>query len=169
MAFVVPLSSSFVAGEKRNSFLGAKVDICAPAKTAVTPAKPVIVAEAQSSTSRRKFLAAGATFLAVAAGAKPSLAYTKADALSKGISGSAETIDLNNANIRLYSKLPGMYPGIAKKIVSNAPYSSVGEVFNIEGLTAEQKEIIKKYESRFIVSEPYPGLTYDNFNNGIYK
>ena len=41
-----------------------------------------------------------------------------------GFLGGSSIIDVNNANIRVYAKLPGMYPNAAGKIVSNAPYKS---------------------------------------------
>merc|ERR1712032_1286249 len=43
-----------------------------------------------------------------------------------GFRGGSSTIDVNNANIRVYTKLPGMYPGAAGKIVSNVPYKGQG-------------------------------------------
>ena len=50
--------------------------------------------------------------------------------------GGGDKIDLNNANIRSYLRLPGMYPSIAGKITSNkAPFKSVGDVYNVKGLT----------------------------------
>ena len=55
---------------------------------------------------------------------------------------------MNNANVRVYLKMPGMYPGAAGKIVTNGPYSSVSDIYNIPGLTSKEKEVIKKYESR---------------------
>ena len=58
--------------------------------------------------------------------------------------GGSSKIDINNANIRVYAKLPGMYPGAAGKIASNGPYKSVSDVYNIKGLKDAEKAAIKK-------------------------
>ena len=42
--------------------------------------------------------------------------------------GGSQKIDINNANVRVYVKLPGMYPGAAGKIVNNGPYKSVSDL-----------------------------------------
>ena len=64
--------------------------------------------------------------------------------------GGGDKIDLNNANIRAYLKLPGLYPSIAGKIVSNpTPYKSVGDVYNTPGLTSAEKDVLKKQEPAF--------------------
>ena len=59
--------------------------------------------------------------------------------------GGQEKVDLNNANVRVYAKIPGMYPTIAGKIASTkAPFKTVADVYNIPGLTASEKDTIKK-------------------------
>ena len=83
--------------------------------------------------------------------------------------GGGDKIDLNNANVRAYLRLSGMYPNIAGKIVSNGPYKNVGDVYNIPGLTGPQKDIIKKYEGRFVVLDPNPTYQIDRINNGLYR
>jgi len=84
--------------------------------------------------------------------------------------GGAEKIDLNNANIRAYLKVPGMYPTIAGKVVSApAPFKSVGDVYNIPGLSGAEKDIIKKNEGRFVVLDPKPEYVIDKINNGLYR
>jgi len=84
--------------------------------------------------------------------------------------GGGEQIDLNNANIRAYLRLSGMYPGAAGKIASNKkPLKTVGDVYNIPGLTDAEKAVIKKYESRFVVLEPKPEYVIDRMNNGLYR
>jgi photosystem II PsbU protein len=35
-------------------------------------------------------------------------------------------VDINNANIQVYLKMPGLYPTVAGKLVTNSPYKSVG-------------------------------------------
>jgi hypothetical protein len=52
-----------------------------------------------------------------------------------GYLGGSEKIDINNANVRVYVRFPGMYPTIAGKIVSHGPYKSVSELYSITGLT----------------------------------
>merc|ERR1719353_1758981 len=64
--------------------------------------------------SRRAFLskvAGAATGAAVAAPARADTDYAGLPYL-----GGSEKIDVNNANVRVYAKLPGMYPGAAGKI-----------------------------------------------------
>ena len=43
--------------------------------------------------------------------------------------------DLNNAPIGEYKYLVGMYPTAAGKIASHGPYSTVADIYKIEGLT----------------------------------
>lgn len=43
--------------------------------------------------------------------------------------GGGEIIDLNNANIRAYLRIPGLYPTIASKIVKYGPYKTVADVY----------------------------------------
>lgn len=85
--------------------------------------------------------------------------------------GGGDKIDLNNANIRAYLRIPGMYPGAAGKIASynGPPFKSVGDVYNIKGLTDAEKAVIKKNENRFIVLEPKPEYVIDRLNNGLYR
>mmetsp|Transcript_9462 Transcript_9462/g.15570 ORF Transcript_9462/g.15570 Transcript_9462/m.15570 type:complete len:151 (-) Transcript_9462:185-637(-) len=83
--------------------------------------------------------------------------------------GGGEKIDLNNANVRAYLKVPGLYPGAAGKIVTNGPYKSVSDVYNIPGLTNAEKDAIKKSESRFLVLEGKPEYVIDKINNGLYR
>ena len=58
--------------------------------------------------------------------------------------GGGAVVDLNNANVRAYLRMPGMYPGAAGKIVSHGPYKSVADVYSIPGLTEGEKQVIKK-------------------------
>jgi len=83
--------------------------------------------------------------------------------------GGGAVVDLNNANVRVYLKMPGLYPTIAGKIVSNGPYASVGDVYKIPGLSGKEQEIIKKYESRFTVTAPQADYVIDRINNGLYR
>ena len=64
--------------------------------------------------------------------------------------GGGDKVDLNNANIRAYLKIPGLYPNVASKIVKYGPFKTVGDVYNIPGLTSAEKEVIKKVSPRLI-------------------
>merc|ERR1712216_783937 len=83
--------------------------------------------------------------------------------------GGSSKIDINNANVRVYAKLPGMYPGAAGKICSNGPYKSVSELYSIKGISEAEKSAIKKYESRLIVLDPSAMYVIDRLNNGLYR
>jgi photosystem II PsbU protein len=103
--------------------------------------------------------------------------------------GGSDIIDINNANVRVYTRLPGMYPTIAKQIVKNVPFKTVEDLYTLKTLSSEQKEIIKKYEKNLVALEPAPevlsvswlgfmfSISYcffvqyvlDNINNGLYR
>lgn len=83
--------------------------------------------------------------------------------------GGGDKIDINNANIRVYMKLPGMYPTVAGKIVGNGPFKSVGDVYNIPGLSEKEKSVIKTHESKLIVKDEAIEYAVDKFNNGLYR
>jgi len=53
-----------------------------------------------------------------------------------------------------YKVLPGFFPHAAGKIASNGPYNSVQDIYKIEGLTANDKKLFKKYERAFTVNPP---------------
>ena len=76
-------------------------------------------------------------------------------------------IDINNANVRVYAKLPGMYPGAAGKIASNGPYKSVSEIYAF--MNEKEKAATKKYESRLITLEQSAMYVIDRLNNGLYR
>lgn len=80
-------------------------------------------------------------------------------------------IDLNNTNVRAFQQYPGMYPNLAKKIIKNAPYKSVDDVFEIEGLSDRQKELLQANLDKFTVTEPEAAFVEgdDRVNNGIYR
>merc|ERR1712070_777950 len=95
--------------------------------------------------------AAGAAAI-VAGAAAPALAAIDYEGVK--YLGGGDQIDLNNANVRSYLRLSGMYPTIAGKIVSNGPFKTVADVYNIPTLSGKEKEVLKKYESKFVVLEP---------------
>ena len=119
-----------------------------------------------AEAGRREFFgkAAGAAAAAFAAAAP---ANAVIDYENLAYLGGSSTVDINNANVRVYLKMPGMYPGAAGKIVSNGPYKSVSEVYNIPGLTSAEKDVIKKYESRFVALKPSADYVIDRINNGL--
>ncbi len=79
-------------------------------------------------------------------------------------------IDLNNAPVRAFISLRGMYPTLASKIVDNSPYQNVQDIFNIAGLSDRQKDTLSQYVDLFTVTAPSAALNYgfDRVNNGIY-
>lgn len=80
-------------------------------------------------------------------------------------------IDLNNTNVRAFQKYSGLYPTLARKIISRAPYSKVEDVLNIKGLSEHQKQILQSNLPHFTVTEVESAFNegFDRFNNGIYK
>ena len=100
--------------------------------------------------------------------AVPGAALAIRDYENVGYLGGSETIDVNNANVRVYLKLPGMYPNVAGKIASNGPYGSVGDLYKIPGLSDKEKDVIKKYESKFVALKPAADYVIDRINNGLY-
>ena len=86
-----------------------------------------------------------------------------------GLLGGGAVVDINNANVRVYLKMPGLYPAVAGKIASHGPYKTVSDVYNIAGLTGPEKELIKKYENRFAVTPPSADYVIDRINNGLYR
>jgi len=119
---------------------------------------------------RREFISAAAAGVA-AAGLFGVVGPANAmrDYENVGLLGGGEVVDINNANVRVYLKMPGMYPTVAGKVVSNGPYKAVSELYNIPGLSAKEKEVIKKYESKFVAKEPVAEYVIDRINNGLYR
>jgi photosystem II PsbU protein len=80
-------------------------------------------------------------------------------------------IDLNNTNIRAFMEYPGLYPTLARKILSNAPFNSVDDVLDMPGLTERQIDILKANMGKFTLSAPEDTFVEggDRFNNGIYR
>ena len=80
-------------------------------------------------------------------------------------------IDVNNTNIAAFRKYRGLYPTIAGKVVTNAPYDSVEDILEIPGLRQVEKDRIQQNLDVFTISAPDPALVEgaDRFNNGVYK
>ncbi|MEL6556503.1 MAG: photosystem II complex extrinsic protein PsbU, partial [Cyanobacteria bacterium J06621_11] len=49
-------------------------------------------------------------------------------------------IDVNNTNIASFRKFRGLYPTIAGKVVSNAPYEAVEDILNIPTLNQVEQD-----------------------------
>merc|ERR1719305_571354 len=122
--------------------------------------------DSSETTSRRKVLAnALATSVFTAAAA----ANAEIDYAGVGFLGGSKTIDVNNANVRVYQKLPGVYPNAAGKIVSKAPYKSKEDMYSKAGFSSAEAAAVKKYDANFIFLEPRPEYIIDNINNGLYR
>ena len=104
-----------------------------------------------------------APVLAAVSGLKNEADAKKAEAAGK--------IDLNNANVRAFLGLPGMYPSAAQKIIAGGPYSTLDDVLALPGLSERQRATIEKYMDQFTVTERVDALTDgdDRINNGIYR
>uniref|UniRef100_A0A7S2LMY5 Photosystem II 12 kDa extrinsic protein n=1 Tax=Leptocylindrus danicus TaxID=163516 RepID=A0A7S2LMY5_9STRA len=99
----------------------------------------------------------------------PVPAHAVRDFANVGLLGGSNVVDVNNANIRVYLKMQGMYPNIARKIAENGPYKNVGDIFNIPGLTEAEKTIIRRHESKLTATKPSPEYFIDRINNGLYR
>lgn len=80
-------------------------------------------------------------------------------------------IDVNNTNIASFRKYRGLYPTIAGKVVSNAPYQNVEDIFEIPDLSEVERDRLEQNIDIFTISAPDPALVEgaDRFNNGVYK
>merc|ERR1719217_1804318 len=96
-------------------------------------------------------------------------AMAEIDYAGVGYLGGSSQIDVNNANIRVYQKLPGVYPNAAGKIVTKAPYKSKDDMYAKAGFSPAEAAAVKKYDSKFIYLEPKPEYIIDNINNGLYR
>uniref|UniRef100_A0A7S0CB11 Photosystem II 12 kDa extrinsic protein n=1 Tax=Proboscia inermis TaxID=420281 RepID=A0A7S0CB11_9STRA len=121
----------------------------------------------QATDSRREFLSAATAAVAVVAAAAPANAIRDYENIA--LLGGSEIIDVNNANVRVYLKLQGMYPGAAGKIVSHGPYESVSDLYKIPGISDGEKAVIKRYEARFTTRPPSADYVIDRINNGLYR
>jgi photosystem II PsbU protein len=62
-------------------------------------------------------------------------------------------IDLNNANMSVFTDCPGFYPTLAKLIVVNGPYEKVEDVLTISDLSDRQQELLQANLENFTVNE----------------
>eukprot|EP00521_Asterionellopsis_glacialis_P000205 CAMPEP_0195247634 /NCGR_PEP_ID=MMETSP0706-20130129/1089_1 /TAXON_ID=33640 /ORGANISM="Asterionellopsis glacialis, Strain CCMP134" /LENGTH=149 /DNA_ID=CAMNT_0040299187 /DNA_START=62 /DNA_END=511 /DNA_ORIENTATION=- len=142
--------------------------VLASTAAAFVAQQPATTTGTALNAERREIFGAAAAAAAGLAFAAPA-AQAVVDYENVGLLGGGTTVDLNNANVRVYLKMPGMYPAVAGKIVSNGPYKTVADVYNIKGLTGPEKDMIKKYESRFTAKEPAAEYVIDRINNGLYR
>ena len=96
-------------------------------------------------------------------------ANAEIDYAGVGFLGGSSTIDVNNANVRVYQKLPGVYPNAAGKIVSKAPYKSKEDMYAKAGFSPAEAAAVKKYDGKFLFLEPKPEYQIDQINNGLYR
>merc|ERR1712127_613972 len=104
--------------------------------------------------SRRDFAGlAGAAMIAA-----PALANADTEYANVPFLGGSDQVDVNNANIRVYTRFPGMYPAIAGILVKNGPYKSKEDIMAKIGdkLTPEMKAIYSKYEKNLVALKPAP-------------
>jgi len=120
------------------------------------------------AAERREFMSQAAAAVAGLAAFAP-VANANRDYETVGYLGGGNVVDVNNANIRVYLKMPGLYPTVAGKFVSNGPYKAVSDLYNIPGLGGPEKDLIKKYEARFIAFPPSADYVIDRYNNGLYR
>jgi hypothetical protein len=74
--------------------------------------------------------------------------------------GGSDIVDVNNANIRVYTRFPGMYPTIARKIVKGIPYASIDEMLQKQAFTTEELQILDKYLKNLAALEPAPEVRH---------
>ena len=79
-------------------------------------------------------------------------------------------LDLNNSDVREFRRLPGFYPGLASKIIQNAPYSDVSDVLDIPGLSNSQVDRLQANIEEFVVTDVEASMNAggDRYNPGLY-
>lgn len=126
-----------------------------------------MVTQRDTFISRRALLVAAAA--AVSTSLLPKSARADREYPNVGFLGGGDKIDINNANVRAYFKFRGFYPNLAGMIVSNGPYKSVDELYDLPGLTESQRQALDKYKDRLVALDPAPEYVVDRVNNGLYK
>mmetsp|Transcript_154664 Transcript_154664/g.273180 ORF Transcript_154664/g.273180 Transcript_154664/m.273180 type:complete len:160 (-) Transcript_154664:173-652(-) len=123
-------------------------------------------APVMSQVARRELLSKvlGAAALLGAASADAKVNYDAVAYL-----GGAQQIDVNNANIRVYQKLPGMYPSAAGKLCTNGPYVDLKDMYAKAKLSKEEEAIVKEFDKDFLFLKPQIEYVVDNLNNGLYR
>lgn len=169
-------AGAYMAGKSVDKLGGQRVKTPATTATSAMSLQPTasvsrtsavtMSQESEEHVTRRDLLAqaAGASALLGAVAANAEVDYA-----GVGYLGGSKTIDINNANVRVYQKLQGMYPNAAGKIVSKAPFKDKADMYTKAGFTAREAETVKKYDANFIFLEPRPEYIIDNINNGLYR
>mmetsp|Transcript_3249 Transcript_3249/g.6476 ORF Transcript_3249/g.6476 Transcript_3249/m.6476 type:complete len:161 (-) Transcript_3249:114-596(-) len=147
---------------------------CASAFSPATPALSGLTHRASACSmtmqadgvSRRDFFAAAAVGAAVVA---PQVAFADVEYPNVPFLGGSDVVDVNNANIRVYTRFPGMYPAVATKIVRYGPYTSFNDMLEKGKFTPPEKDILIKYKDNLTALEPAPEYQIDNINNGLYR
>jgi photosystem II PsbU protein len=80
-------------------------------------------------------------------------------------------IDLNNSNILAFTKYPGLYPTLARKVIENSPFNKVEDVLDMPDLSPRERDILEANLEHFVVTPPIPALNEgdDRINPGVYK
>mmetsp|Transcript_22440 Transcript_22440/g.62616 ORF Transcript_22440/g.62616 Transcript_22440/m.62616 type:complete len:149 (-) Transcript_22440:377-823(-) len=139
------------------------------ASTAAAFVAPNVARPATELAAERREFLSGAAAAVVGMAAFAPAANAIRDYDDVGLLGGSQIVDVNNANVRVYLKMPGLYPNLAGKIVTNGPYKTVSELYSIPGLSSAEKDLLKKYEGRFTAKEPQADYVIDIFNNGLYR
>merc|ERR1711966_450011 len=123
--------------------------------------KSVCTMQAEGGVSRRDILSGLAGAAVVAA---PAIANAETEYPNVPYLGGSDTVDVNNANIRVYTKFPGI-------IVKNSPYTSTENIFEkVEPkLSPEQQAIFAKYKKNLVALKAAPEYQEDIWNNGLYR
>ena len=82
-------------------------------------------------------------------------ANAEIDYAGVGYLGGAKQIDVNNANIRAYIKLPGMYPTVAGKMLKALPpvtirqkggFKNYDDMLKLVAFDDKEKAVVEKYK-----------------------
>ena len=160
VAFVITAASGTLRGPRRS----ARAGVCARALRM----QAGNVGE-ETRVSRRSLLTGAlAAAVAVVLG-RGQAANARIDYEGIPFLGGSDKIDVNNANIRVYTRFPGFYPSIAKKIVTGAPYKSPEDILRNPELTEKEKDLIKQQMDHFVTLPPQSEYVVDQVNNGLYR
>lgn len=73
-----------------------------------------------------------------------------------------QKIDLNNTtNAREFRQYPGLYPVLARLVITHSPYREVEDILKIPGLTEEQLELLRNNLDNFTVKSDSNSLEHD--------
>ncbi|MGB3616046.1 MAG: photosystem II complex extrinsic protein PsbU [Elainellaceae cyanobacterium] len=101
----------------------------------------------------------------------PTLAVERRNIVDERAQEVGYKVDLNNSNIRAFIPLRGMYPTLAGMIVRYSPFESVDDVFEMPGLSDQQKDVLQSHRDEFVITAPNAAFVEgaDRFNNGVYR